>query len=138
MKYNPWAFGRFLPDGYDGEFVWDYLTEVWGREIEPMDFDCVVEKGGEFLVFETKWGYGRLEWGQERTFRWILENPKWTLIVLYGKTPGEVEELFIYNRRALVKHIKPATSDDVKRECANWANRRISRDVNRSLRIGRS
>lgn len=129
MKYNKLAFNSFLPDGYDGEFDWDYLTEIWGLGIEPMDFDCVVEKGGEFLVIETKGPNGYMERGQKRTFLHLIKDPKWTLMVLYGKLPAEVEEIFIYRNGREIKHIKPATKDDVKRECQSWADRRQSRYI---------
>jgi hypothetical protein len=136
VKYNKWAFDRFPPDGYDGEFDWDFLKDVWGGRIEPMDFDCVVEKGGEFLVLETKGRNGHILAGHERVFQNLIESPKWTLMVIYGKLPETVEEIFIYHNRQLVKHIKPATNNDLIRECANWASKRSSRYVN-GVKIGR-
>lgn len=137
MIRYPAGFWRFLPDGFDGVFDWEYLKGIWGRTIEPMDFDCVIEKGGEFLLIETKGPKGNLEDGHQRTFRWILEDPKWTVMVVYGKLPDEVEELFVYNRRSLLRHIKPACALDVRKECQKWADLRVSRNVNEGLTIGR-
>lgn len=137
MKYNKWAFNKFPPDGYDGEFDWDFLQSCWGGRITPMDFDCVVEKGGEFLVFETKGKNGHIEMGQEITFRAIIKDPKWTLMVVYGKVPETVEEIFIYHNNRLAKHINPATSADLIDECAKWAAKRVSRYNQGGIKIGR-
>lgn len=49
------AFEENPPAGYDGFFDWDFLKQAFPRpKLEPMDFDCVIERNGRFLVFETK------------------------------------------------------------------------------------
>ena len=52
---SPDAFRRAPPAGFDGVFDWSWTQGCFGNpRIEPMDFDGVVERRGQFLVFETK------------------------------------------------------------------------------------
>jgi len=68
MIHSPRQFGLWLPAGFDGVFEWDFLDGAFGPSIRPMDHDCVVERNGQFLVFETKQAGVALQAGPRRAF----------------------------------------------------------------------
>ena len=120
MIYNRKAFFKCLPDGFDGEFEWDFLKDVWKGKIEPMDFDCVVERHGHFLVIETKSEGQKIGDGNALTFQALLRSPAWRLMVLYGKLPNEISEVFIYERGQLLYHKQDADTQTVRSLCHEW------------------
>lgn len=84
------AFASALPAGYDGEFLWDWLSPAFGGRIEPMDFDAVVEIGGRFLIFETKADGVELPQGQRIALEAIARLPEVVVLVVQGKTPETI------------------------------------------------
>lgn len=62
------TFERSLPIGFDGVFDWSWTQGHLGQgKITPMDFDGVVERKGNFIVFETKGGASLVSaWLQKR------------------------------------------------------------------------
>jgi hypothetical protein len=84
------AFADALPAGFDGVFLWDFLRSAWGgTKIQPMDFDCVVERCGHFLAFETKAPGVPIPEGQQITFDALVRDPHWT-VVYCAKRPEDI------------------------------------------------
>ena len=55
MINNTEYFNQNLPAGFDGQFDWDFLIPAFGNNgIKPSDIDCLIERNGRFLLFETK------------------------------------------------------------------------------------
>ena len=51
----PDKFKKSLGAGFDGVFNWKWTEGCFGdTKIKPMDFDGVVERYGNYLIFETK------------------------------------------------------------------------------------
>ena len=51
----PEKFKQSLAAGFDGCFDWSWTDGCFGKtRIKPMDFDGVVERKGNLLVFESK------------------------------------------------------------------------------------
>jgi len=119
IKY-PNRFAEARPAGYDGLFDWDFLRGCFPRGIMPMDFDGVVELGGQFLVFETKQPGKQPEEGQILCFKALLEISNFTIFMLYGKTPKTITRLIVYHLKKR-EDINPATKDDVISETIKWA-----------------
>jgi hypothetical protein len=66
--YRKDQFGLWLPADFDGVFEWDFLDGAFGPSIRPMDHDCVIERNGQFLVFETKQSGATLKTGPRIAF----------------------------------------------------------------------
>lgn len=87
----PDAFHRSPAAGFDGVFDWDFLIPAFeGTGIQPMDFDGVVERNGQFLVFETKEGNKPIPFGQQLALERAVETGFWTVIVLRAKRSVDV------------------------------------------------
>jgi len=90
-------FESWLPALFDGEFAWDFLDPAWkGTKIKPMDFDAVIERRKHFLVFETKIPGKDIEKGQRITLTELWRTGFFTIIVLSGKKPEEINGMAIY------------------------------------------
>jgi len=117
----PKRFQQAAPAGFDGVFDWDFLEGCFPRAtIMPMDFDCVVEINGNFLVFETKADGKAVPRGQILTFISLLQLPQFCLFLINGKTPESITKLSSYwcDRR---KIISPANADIVREKAKRWA-----------------
>jgi len=91
-KFNTW-----LPAAYDGEFDWDFLRAAFKNAYEdsvgitPMDFDAVIERGRQVLIFETKEDASvPIKYGQGRTLQTMWREKKCTIVHLIGKTPQTI------------------------------------------------
>ena len=88
---NPSGFNRSPPANFDGVFNWSWTNGCFGEgsRIEPTDFDGVVERKGQFIVFETKDKGVPLKRGQ---FRALLAAHKlgcFTIMLIEGKQKVE-------------------------------------------------
>jgi hypothetical protein len=119
-------FENSKPAGFDGEFDWDFLLPAFkGTKIEPMDFDCVVERRGHFLIFETKSKNKEVPLGQQITLKnlVILGEGKVHVIILWGKTPNEVssmEEWYYEDGRQKIFHRNNCSSDFILKLTTKW------------------
>ncbi len=90
MIRNQAAFDSKPPAQYDGFFDWSWTKGCFGNpKIEPMDFDGVVERKGQFLVFETKDVGKSIPPGQ---FITLIEAHKlgcFTIMLIHGKLEPE-------------------------------------------------
>lgn len=127
MLHNRERFEQWLPAGFDGEFQWDFLLPAFkGTKIRPMDFDCVIERKGKVLIFETKAAGKEIETGQVITL-----TDQWkkgaSILVLAGKTRETVTGFAAYwhwKYEAGVEvgkyPIRPAKWDDVLFLTRHW------------------
>ena len=84
---NPDAFRRSQAAGFDGVFDWSWTDGCFGQEskIKPMDFDGVVERNGQFIVFETKDEGKAIPLGQFRTLLAAHKLGCFTIMLIEGK-----------------------------------------------------
>ena len=84
---HPESFLKHLPAGFDGVFEWSWTKGCFGNpKIEPKDFDGVVERNGNFLIFESKEPGMVVSGGQLYTLESIWRRGGVTLLYVYGKT----------------------------------------------------
>ena len=91
--HSPRRFREAPAAGFDGVFDWDFILPAFRpTNIKPMDFDGVVERGGQFLVFETKAHEGcEVPRGQKLTLEAAVRTGFFTVVFLYGKTLRDVD-----------------------------------------------
>jgi len=90
MKYNEDSFDANLPAGYDGHFDWDCfkVAGCWGdTNIEPMDFDGVVERRRHYLIFETKDEGKDIPKGQKIALDNLRNAKSFTVSTIWPKSP---------------------------------------------------
>lgn len=74
-----------------GRWDWRPLFGSFADNVRPMDIDFLVERNGNFLVFETKPpGGAEINSGQRRALEQLSRIPKFTVATLYGE-PDEPE-----------------------------------------------
>jgi hypothetical protein len=113
-------FNANLPASFDGVFMWDFLKGAFGPTIEPMDFDGVVERHNNFLVFETKNVGTPVPQGQMLTLRNLVTDRRFT-VVITTKTPDSITGWEVLTRRGSDPHI--GDCHDLKAWCASWFRR---------------
>ena len=89
--HSPDAFRRSLSAGFDGVFDWSWTDGLFDEKnkIKPMDFDGVVERKGQFLVFETKDIGKSMPRGQFITLKAAHDLGCFTIMLIHGKTTVE-------------------------------------------------
>lgn len=89
---HPRAFKTSPSAGFDGLFDWDFLKPAFApTKIEPMDFDGVVERRGQFLCFETKAGIKPIPDGQVIALKSAVMTGPWTVVVLRAKCAADID-----------------------------------------------
>ena len=92
---HPKAFNNSPAAGYDGLFDWSWTQGCFGGgKITPMDFDGVVERKGNFIVFETKDAGVPIPKGQEYTLRSAHGLGVFTVMLVHGKSAPEAVQLW--------------------------------------------
>lgn len=87
---HPETFLKSPAAGFDGVFDWSWTGGCFGNgKITPMDFDGVVERKGNFLVFETKDRFVPVPHGQLLTYRSAFNIGCFTIIFIEGKERPE-------------------------------------------------
>ena len=111
MLHHPNGFASWLPANHDGLFHWDFLIPALkykpGKFCTPMDFDCVIERNGMFLIFETKQPGVEMLQGQEIALSRMVQLGRGavTVINLQAKCPTEVDGWEVW------RHCPPARPD---------------------------
>lgn len=79
--YNKDVFELCPAMGFDGYFDWDWTKGCLGtKHITPMDIDGITERGGNFLLFETKNKGNPIPLGQFITIRKLYSMGCFTVI----------------------------------------------------------
>ena len=121
----PERFKQAAPAGFDGIFEWDFLLPAWApTKIEPMDFDAVVERHGNFLVFETKEPGASIPRGQEITLKTAVRTGHFWVVVLYAKVAEQITgwELWYLGTKSKKFRIKKfeGNAADLTAFCRRW------------------
>jgi hypothetical protein len=99
-------------------FDWTWTAGCFGTtKISPMDFDGVVERNGNFLLFETKNIGVPIPRGQMRTLEAMHRLGCFTILLIFGKTEPETIEVWYPNCNA--KKIFHGI-DEAKQIVASW------------------
>lgn len=81
--------------GYDGVFDWSWTQGCFGNgRITPMDFDGVVERKGNFILFETKNLGVPIPSGQMYTLEAAHRLGCFTIFLIHGKTEPESAQIW--------------------------------------------
>jgi len=94
VKY-PDTFLNSPAAGFDGLFDWSWTDGCFGGgKITPMDFDGVIERKGNFLLFETKGVGVPIPKGQMYTFKSAYDLGCFTVFFIEGKEKPESVKLW--------------------------------------------
>lgn len=94
IKY-PDTFKKSPAAGFDGTFDWSWTQGCFGGgKITPMDFDGVVERKGNFIVFETKGAGVPIPEGQILTLKRAHELGVFTVMFIHGKATPEAAKIW--------------------------------------------
>lgn len=94
MILHPERFNQARPAGFDGVFEWDFLKGAFGLRIMPMDIDAIVERFGNFLVFETKDIGVPVPVGQKITLDALHKTGLFSIVFVSGKIQAEECEVW--------------------------------------------
>lgn len=95
---HPETFRRAAPAGFDGVFDWSWTEGAFGEtKITPMDLDGVVERRGQFLIFETKDVGVQIPQGQLITLQTMHQLGTFTVMIIHGKARPEISHCWYPN-----------------------------------------
>lgn len=98
---HPGGFLHSPAAGYDGVFDWSWTQGCFGTgRITPMDFDGVVERKGNFILFETKNLGVPIPAGQMYTLQAAHRLGCFTIFLIHGKTSPEAAQVWYPGRDA--------------------------------------
>jgi len=98
---HPGGFLHSPAAGFDGVFDWSWTKDCFGgRRITPMDFDGVVERKGNFILFETKNLGVPIPDGQMYTLQAAHALGCFTIFLIHGKTKPESAQIWYPGTRA--------------------------------------
>jgi hypothetical protein len=100
MINNEENFNRYPPAAYDGQFHWDvfHLSGCFAdTKIKPMDFDGVVERKLNYLIFESKDNGKEVPQAQQWTLDRLSEAKSFSVIEVWPKRPPFEVAHIIYN-----------------------------------------
>ena len=115
---HPGGFLHSLAAGFDGVFDWSWTQGCFGSgRITPMDFDGVVERKGNFILFETKNLGVPIPDGQMYTLQAAHRLGCFTIFLIHGKTAPEAAQVWYPGREA--RHEVEGV-DAIKERVAAW------------------
>jgi len=92
---HPNGFLHSPAAGFDGVFDWSWTQGCFGQgRITPMDFDGVVERNGNFILFETKNLGVPIPKGQLITLEAAYRLGCFTIMLIHGKHQPEMIEIW--------------------------------------------
>lgn len=92
---HPDTFLTSPSSGFDGVFDWSFTAGCFGKgKITPMDFDGVIERKGNFLVFETKGVGVPVPQGQIYTYQSLYKLNIATIVFIEGKLSIEFAKVW--------------------------------------------
>lgn len=96
---HPGGFAHSPAAGFDGVFDWSWTQGCFGKgRITPMDFDGVVERKGNFILFETKNLGVPIPDGQMYTLQAAHKLGCFTIFLIHGKTSPEAAQVWYPGR----------------------------------------
>lgn len=96
----PEKFKTSLAAGFDGVFDWSWTIGCFGdTKIKPMDFDGVVERKGNFIIFESKEIGIEIPKGQKIALETMWHRGGVTLFYVWGKTQLEKAQYTLPKRK---------------------------------------
>lgn len=131
---HPEGFRHSPAAGYDGVFDWSWTQGCFGEgRITPMDFDGVVERKGNFILFETKNLGVPIPQGQLFTLKAAHALGCFTVFLIHGKTSPETVEIWYPGvaTKATIQGKQEAAERVAK--WYEWANNNPRRPVDVSL-----
>jgi len=120
---HPMAFRESAAAGFDGVFDWAWMDGCFGKtNITPMDFDGVVERKRQFLLFETKNTGVELPKGQLICLENLWKKGDWTVVTVWGKKTPETWEVWFPWREGerQPKIIKGVGVESLRQFVARW------------------
>ncbi len=84
--------------GFDGIFHWGWVLDAIGytsgdTNIQPMDFDGVIERHHHYLIFETKDVHASISQAQQWTLGRLNQAKSFTIMKVWGKESPQRTEL---------------------------------------------
>lgn len=115
---HPGAFLKSPAAGFDGVFDWSWTQDCFGgKRIKPMDFDGVVERKGNFILFETKNLGVPIPDGQRYTLEAAHRLGCFTILLIHGKQTPEHAEIW-YPGSAQKKTFSGV--EDIRKVVGDW------------------
>lgn len=115
---HPGGFLHSPAAGFDGVFDWSFTQGCFGGgRITPMDFDGVVERKGNFILFETKDLGVKVPAGQMYTLEAAHRLGCFTIFLIHGKAYPESAQVWYpgSDRRHAVEGVEA-----IKERIAAW------------------
>ena len=115
---HPAGFLHSPAAGFDGVFDWSWTKDCFGgKRITPMDFDGVVERKGNFILFETKNLGVPIPDGQMYTLHAAHRLGCFTIFLIHGKTCPESAQIWYpgIQRRDTCEGV-----DAIREKVGNW------------------
>lgn len=101
------------------QWDWACLRGCFGEtKIEPTDIDGFVERNARFLVIETKMPGVPVKFGQELTFKRLVETGRFTVLVIWGHA-GYPEKARLITRQ-MDKPYEFADMDVIRNIVSQW------------------
>lgn len=118
------TFVRSPSAGFDGVFDWTWTQGHFGEgKITPMDFDGVVERKGNFIVFETKGVNVPVPKGQLITLDAAYNLGVFTILFIEGKADPEAAKCWFqngfYGGRRMEEH-RPTNREKLGNFVGKW------------------
>ena len=122
---HPDTFLKSPSAGFDGVFDWSWTQGCFGeKKITPMDFDGLVERKGNFILFETKNLGVEVPVGQLYTFQSAYDLGCFTILFIQGKTKPEFVKVWCqpnFYKGKCQEEYRPITDlEKVRKLVSDW------------------
>ena len=121
---HPETFLKSPSAGFDGVFDWSWTDGCFGEgRITPMDFDGLVERKGNFILFETKDVGVSVPKGQIYTFQSAYNLGCFTIIFIEGKTYPEFAKAWCqpgFSNGLVMDQHAPVDLEKMRKFVSDW------------------
>lgn len=121
--YNPEKFLQSPSLNNDGVWDWSPIINCFPGAITPMDFDGVIERRGNFLIFETKNMDVDVPQGQVITFKKLYQKGGITVVFIEGKDVCEKMKVWCqsgFNDGKIMEAFAVSSTERLQQFCRNW------------------